>query len=186
DITNLEFEKMIFQKWHLGLDMVPMSSKLCPFGLTNAPTVFMDLMNRVCRPYLDKFVILFIYDILSYSKSKEEYEEHLKLILELLKKEDLYAKFSKCEFWISTVQYLGHMIDSHGILVDYAMIESIQNWAAPTTATEIRQFLGLPGYYRRFIEGKANVVANAVSRKERLKPPRVRSLGMMIISPLPS
>ncbi|GKE82590.1 putative reverse transcriptase domain-containing protein [Tanacetum coccineum] len=89
-------------------------------GLTNAPAVFMDLMNRVCKPYLDKFVIVFIDDILIYSKSKQEHAEHLKLILELLKKEQLYAKFSKCEFWIPKVQFLGHVIDSQGIHVDPA------------------------------------------------------------------
>ncbi|GJW79271.1 putative nucleotidyltransferase, ribonuclease H [Tanacetum coccineum] len=126
--------------------------QVMPFGLTNAPAVFMDLMNRVCRPYLDKFIIVFIDDVLIYSKSKEEHEKHLKLILELLKIEELYAKFSKCEFWISTVQFLGHVIDSQGIHVDPAKIESIKNWVAPTTPTEIRQFLGLAGYYRRFIE----------------------------------
>ncbi|GJX28646.1 putative reverse transcriptase domain-containing protein [Tanacetum coccineum] len=123
------------------------------FGLTNAPAVFMDLMNRVCKPYLDKFVIVFIDDILIYSKDEKEHEEHLKLILELLKKEQLYAKFSKCEFWIPKVQFPGHVIDSRGIHVDLAKIESIKDWASPKTPTEIRQFLGLAGYYRRFIEG---------------------------------
>ncbi|GKC87978.1 putative reverse transcriptase domain-containing protein, partial [Tanacetum coccineum] len=112
---------------------------------------------RVCKPYLDKFVIVFIDDILIYSKSKQEHEKHLKLILELLKKEQLYAKFSKCEFWIPKVQFLSHVIDSQGIHVDPAKIESIKGWASPKTATEICQFLGLIGYYRRFIEGFSKI-----------------------------
>ncbi|GJX42571.1 putative reverse transcriptase domain-containing protein, partial [Tanacetum coccineum] len=122
------------------------------FGLTNAPAVFMDLMNRVCKPYLDKFVIVFIDYILIYSCNKEEHANHLRIILELLRKEKLYAKFSKCEFWISIVQFLGHLIDSQGLHVDPAKIEAIKNWAYPTTPTEIRQFLGLAGYYRIFIK----------------------------------
>ncbi|GJS99947.1 putative reverse transcriptase domain-containing protein [Tanacetum coccineum] len=117
----------------------------------------MDLMNRVCKPYLDKFVIVFIDDILIYSKNKQEHEEHLKLILELLKKEELYAKFSKCEFWIPKVQFLGHVIDSEGIHVDPVKIKSIKDWASPKSPTEIRQFLGLAGYYRRFIEGFSKI-----------------------------
>ncbi|GJR51673.1 putative reverse transcriptase domain-containing protein [Tanacetum coccineum] len=131
--------------------------QVMPFGLTNAPAVFMDLMNRVCKPYLDKFVIVFIDDILIYSRDEKEHEEHLKAILELLKKEQLYAKFSKCEFWIPKVQFLGHVIDSRGIHVDPAKIESIKDWASPKTPTEIRQFLGLAGYYRRFIEGFSKI-----------------------------
>ncbi|GKD42593.1 putative reverse transcriptase domain-containing protein, partial [Tanacetum coccineum] len=108
--------------------------QVMPFGLTNAPAVFMDLMNRVYKPYLDKFVIVFIDDILIYSKNKQEHEEHLKLILELLKKEEF-----------------------QGIYVDPAKIESIKDWASPKTSTEIRQFLGLVGYYRRFIEGFSKI-----------------------------
>ncbi|GJS99077.1 putative reverse transcriptase domain-containing protein [Tanacetum coccineum] len=108
--------------------------QVMPFGLTNAPAVFMDLMNRVCKPYLDKLVIVFIDDILVYSKDEEEHGKHLKIILELLKKERLYTKFLKCDFWLDS-------------------IEAIKNWAAPTTPTEVRQFLRLAGYYRRFIEG---------------------------------
>ncbi|GJR51364.1 hypothetical protein Tco_1401885 [Tanacetum coccineum] len=131
--------------------------QVMPFGLTNAPAMFMDLMNQVCKPYLDKFVIVFIDDILIYSKSKQEHEEHLKIILELLKKEELYAKFSKCEFWIPKVQFLGHVIDNKGIHVDPAKIESVKDWASPKTPTEIRQFLGLAGYYRRFIEGFSKI-----------------------------
>nr|GFC04175.1 putative reverse transcriptase domain-containing protein [Tanacetum cinerariifolium] len=126
--------------------------QVMPFGLTNAPAVFMDLMNRVCKPYLDKFVIIFIDDILIYSKDEKDHGEHLKVILELLKKEELYAKFSKCEFWIPKVQFLGHVIDSQGIHVDPTKIESVKDWASPKSPTEIRQFLGLAGYYRTFIE----------------------------------
>ncbi|GJS63781.1 putative reverse transcriptase domain-containing protein [Tanacetum coccineum] len=119
----------------------------------------MDLMNRVCKPYLDKFVIVFIDDILIYSKNKQEHEEHLKIILELLKKEELYAKFSKCEFWLPKVQFLGHVIDNKGIHVDPAKIESIKDWASPKRhQTEIRQFF----------------------RKEREPPTRVRALVMTI------
>ncbi|GKE30662.1 putative reverse transcriptase domain-containing protein [Tanacetum coccineum] len=127
--------------------------QVMPFSLTNTPAVFMDLMNRVCKPYLDKFIIVFIDDILIYSRNKEEHANHLRIILELLRREKLYAKFSKCDFWIHIVQFLGHLIDSQGLHVDPAKIEAVKNWASPTTPTEIRQFLGLAGYYRRFIKG---------------------------------
>ncbi|GJY61899.1 putative reverse transcriptase domain-containing protein [Tanacetum coccineum] len=233
-----------------------------PFGPTNALAVFMDLMNRVCRPYLDKFVIVFIDDILIYSKSKEEHEVHLKLILELLEKEKLFGKFSKCEFWLQEVHFLGHVVNSKGIHVDPSKIKAVKNWKPPKTPTEIRSFLGLAGYYRRFNAnfskiakpltlltqknkmfdwgdeqenafqtlkdmlcdapilalpkgtddfvvycdasnqgfgcilmqrnkiryhpGKANVVADALSRKERLKPRRARAMSMTIHSSIKS
>ncbi|GKA54941.1 putative reverse transcriptase domain-containing protein [Tanacetum coccineum] len=188
--------------------------------------------------YLDKFVIVFIDDILIYSKEKKEHEEHLKAILGLFKKEKLYAKFSKCEFWIPKVQFPGHVIDSRGIHVDPAKIESIKDWVSPNTSTKIRQFLGLAGYYRSapilslpkgsedFVVycnashkglgavlmqrekviayasrqlkvhkknytthdlelGSANLMADALSRKERIEPLRVRALVMTIGLDLP-
>ncbi|GJR18333.1 reverse transcriptase domain-containing protein [Tanacetum coccineum] len=128
-----------------------------PFGLTNAPAIFMDLMNRVCKPYLDKFVIVFIDDILIYSKSEKDHEHHLRTILDLLKKEKLYAKFSKCEFWLKEVQFLGHVVNQEGIHVDPSKIEVVKNWKAPESPTEIRSFLGLAGYYRRFIENFSKI-----------------------------
>ncbi|GJY50759.1 putative reverse transcriptase domain-containing protein [Tanacetum coccineum] len=207
-----------------------------PFGLTNAPTVFMDLMYRVCKPYLDKFVIVFIDDILIYSMSKEEHEVQLKLILELLEKEKLFGKFSKCEFWLQEVRFLRHVVNSEGIHVDPSKIEAVKNWKPPKTPTKIRSFLGLTGYYKLFItnllkiakpltlltqkiefkwcdeqhifdqkelnmrqrrwielfsdydceiryhQGKANLVADALSRKERLKLRRAQAMSMPIHS----
>nr|GEY81987.1 putative reverse transcriptase domain-containing protein [Tanacetum cinerariifolium] len=126
--------------------------QVMPFGLTNASAVFMDLINHMCKPYLDKFVIVFIDDILIYSRNEKKHANHLRIILELLKKKKLYAKFSKCDFWIRTVQFFGHLIDSQGLHVDPAKIEAVKNWASPTTPTKIRQFLGLAGYYRRLIK----------------------------------
>ncbi|GKE15698.1 putative gag-pol polyprotein, partial [Tanacetum coccineum] len=116
-----------------------------PFGLTNAPTAFMNLMNRVCRPMLDKSVIVFIDDILIYSKSAKDHETHLRQVLGMLKQEKLYAKFSKCEFWLREVQFLGHVINNEGIKVDPAKINAIMNWEQTKTPTEIRSFLGLAG-----------------------------------------
>ncbi|GJT13866.1 putative reverse transcriptase domain-containing protein [Tanacetum coccineum] len=111
----------------------------------------MDLMNRVCNPYLYKFVIVFIDDILIYSKSKEDHEVHLKLVLELLKKEKLFAKFSKCEFWLEEVRFLRHVLNCNDIHVDSSKIDAMKNWKVPRTPSEIRSFKGLAGYYRCFI-----------------------------------
>ncbi|KAL5553968.1 hypothetical protein UlMin_041370 [Ulmus minor] len=121
-----------------------------PFGLTNAPAAFMDLMNRVFKEFLDKFVVIFIDDILIYSKTREDHEAHLELVLQRLKEHRLYAKFKKCEFWIEQVTFLGHVISKDGVSVDPSKVEAVSNWPRPTTVTEIRSFLGMAGYYRRF------------------------------------
>ena len=123
------------------------------FGLTNAPTAFMDLMNQVFCPYLDRVVIIFIDDILVYSRSELEHERHLGLVLQTLRRHQLYAKFNKCEFWLSRVGFLGHVVSDDGIYVDPQKVEAVANWEQPTTVTEVRSFLELAGYYRRFIEG---------------------------------
>ncbi|GJR04525.1 putative reverse transcriptase domain-containing protein [Tanacetum coccineum] len=143
--------------------------QVMPFGLTNAPAVFMDLMNRVCKPYLDKFVIVFIDDILIYSRNEKEHANHLMILLKLLRKEKLYAKFSKCDFWIRIVQFLGHLIDSQGLHVDSAKIEAVTNWAPPTTPTEVCQFLRLAGYYRRFIEGFSKIAKPLIELTQKNK-----------------
>ena len=122
-----------------------------PFGLTNAPAAFMDLMNRVFKQYLDKFVIVFIDDILIYSRDKEEHKEHLKIVLQVLKEKQLYAKFKKCEFWLEQVVFLGHVVSKDGISVDPSKVEAVIKWPTPTNVSEVRSFLGLAGYYRRFV-----------------------------------
>ncbi|KAJ0801140.1 putative nucleotidyltransferase, Ribonuclease H [Helianthus annuus] len=141
-----------------------------PFGLTNAPAVFMDLMNRVCKPYLDRFVIVFIDDILIYSKTKSDHERHLRLILTLLNTEKLYAKFSKCEFWLKEVQFLGHVVNDKGIHVDPVKIKAVQEWQAPRTPTEVRSFLGLAGYYRRFIANFSRIALPLTALTHKGKP----------------
>nr|KYP50735.1 Retrovirus-related Pol polyprotein from transposon 17.6 [Cajanus cajan] len=115
-------------------------------------------MNRIFRPFLDRFVVVFIDDILVYSRSLEDHREHLRSVLEVLRERQLYAKLSKCEFWLSEVRFLGHVISAEGIAVDPAKVEAVIQWERPMTATEIRSFLGLAGYYRRFIEGFSRIV----------------------------
>ncbi|KAJ9544243.1 hypothetical protein OSB04_023950 [Centaurea solstitialis] len=141
-----------------------------PFGLTNAPAAFMDLMNRVCRPMLDRSVIVFIDDILIYSKTKEEHVMHLREVLEVLRRERLYAKFSKCAFWLEEVQFLGHIINREGIKVDPAKIEAVMNWEIPKAPTEIRSFLGLAGYYRRFIQDFSKIAVPLTRLTKKSEP----------------
>jgi hypothetical protein len=121
------------------------------FGLMNAPVYFMYLMNKVFMEYLDKFVVVFLDDILVYSKTEEEHEEHLRLVLEKLRANRLYAKFSKCEFWLIEVAFLGHVISARGVSVDPGKVKDVLNWKSPTNVSEIRSFLRLVGYYRRYI-----------------------------------
>jgi hypothetical protein len=121
------------------------------FGLTNAPKTFMCLMNSIFRQVLDKFVFIFIDDILVYLKMKEEHEEHLKIVLQTLRKHKLYAKFDKCDFYQKQIQYLGHVISEEGIVVDPEKIRAIMEWPIPKDVADIMSFMGITGYYHRFI-----------------------------------
>ena len=134
-----------------------------PFELTNAPTAFMDLMNRVFRPYVDQFVVVFIDDILVYSKDAQEHEQHLTLVLQKLREKKLYAKLSKCDFWLNEVSFLGHIVSAEGIRVDPTKIEAVVNWKPPRNVTEVRSFLDLAGYYRRFVRG-FSVIASPLTK----------------------
>ena len=124
-----------------------------PFCLTNSPAAFMDLMNRVFKPYLDQFVVVFIDDILIYSKNKEEHEKHLCVVLQTLKEHQLFAKLKKCEFWLDQISFLGHVVSNDGISLDPCKAEAVLSWKRPTTVFEVKRFLGMAGYYRCFIEG---------------------------------
>jgi len=122
------------------------------FGVTNAPAIFMDYMNRIFHEFFDKFIVVFIDDILIYSKNHEEHERHLKIVLQILKERQLYGKWSKCEFWLEQVQFLGHVISKSGIAIDPSKVQAVLHWEQSKNITEIRSFLGLAGYYRKFIE----------------------------------
>ncbi|XP_074288176.1 putative mitochondrial protein AtMg00860 [Silene latifolia] len=155
-----------------------------PFGLINAPAVFVDLMNKVFSPYLDKFVVVFIGDILVYSKTKEEHEEHLRIILQTLREHQLYAKLSKCEFWLEKVSFLGHVISREGVVMDPTKIEAVSKWVAPKNVAEIRSFLGLAGYYRRFVKDFSKIarLLTSLMRKEnRFKWDRICETALFIL-----
>jgi hypothetical protein len=122
------------------------------FGLSNTPAYFMYLMNKVFMEYLDKFVVVFIDDILIFFKMEEEHEKYLRMVLEKLRSNQLYAKFSKCEFWFTEIAFLRHVISAGGISVDPSKVNDVLNWMPPTNTSEIQSFLGLAGYYRRFIK----------------------------------
>ena len=139
-----------------------------PFGLTNALVAFMNLMHRVFQPYLDQFVVVFVDDILIYSVSEEEHEDHLRVVLQLLRNHHLYAKFSKCEFWLTEVGFLGHVVSATGMSVNPKKVEAVMSWERPKSVFEIRSFLGLAGNYSRFIEDFSQLAAPMIrlTRKE--------------------
>ncbi|KAA0051193.1 ty3-gypsy retrotransposon protein [Cucumis melo var. makuwa] len=153
-IRDSDIPKTAFRSRYGHYEFIVMS-----FELTNAPVVFIDLMNRVFKDFLDTFVIVFIDDILIYSKTEVENEEHLHPVLETLRANKLYTKFSKCEFWLKKVTFLGHVVSSEGVFVDPAKIEAVTSWPRPSTVSEIRSFLGLAGYYRRFVEDFSRIAS---------------------------
>jgi hypothetical protein len=127
------------------------------FGLTNAPAYFMNLMSKVFMEELDRFVVVFVDDILIYSETAEEHEEHLRIVLKRLRQEKLYTKFSKYEFWMEKVAFLGHVFSAKWIVVDPSKVESVTKWEQPLNMTDVRSFLGMAGYYRRFIENFSKI-----------------------------
>nr|GEY48665.1 hypothetical protein [Tanacetum cinerariifolium] len=157
------------------INLIPRAAPVARAPYRLAPLEMQELSNQLqeladrgfIRP--NKFVIVFIDDILIYSRNKKQHANHLRIHLELLRKEKLYAKFSKCDFWIRTMQFLGHLIDSQGLHVDPAKIEAVKNWAYPTTPSEIRQVLGLAGYYRRFIEDFSKIAKSLTILTQKYK-----------------
>ena len=147
-IKDVDVHNTVFRTQYGHYEFLVMS-----FGLTNAPAAFMDIMNRVFRPYVDQFVIVFIDDILVYSKDQESHDTHLRVVLETLRKEQLYLKLRKCEFWMNEVSFLGHIVSKEGIRVDEKKIEVVVEWNPPRNVTKVRSFLGLARYYRIFVKG---------------------------------
>ncbi|XP_058765537.1 uncharacterized protein LOC131639035 [Vicia villosa] len=162
-VKNFDVLKIAFRTRYGHYEFLVM-----PFGVTNAPAVFMDYMNRVFQPYLDRFVVIFIEDILIYSKKVDEHMEHLRIVLSVLREKQLFAKLSKCEFWMSEVKFLGHVISGGSVVVDPSKVEAVINGERPKNASEVRSFLGLAGYYRRFIMGfsKLALPMTRLTRKE--------------------
>jgi hypothetical protein len=133
------------------------------FGLTNAHAYFMYLMNLVFMLELDKFVIVFIDDILVYSENEQDHAEHLRIVLTKLRDHQLYAKFSKCEFWLKIVSFLDHMLSENGISVDPSKVQEVMDWKVPIIVHEVWSFLGLAGYYRHFIPGFSKIAKPMMS-----------------------
>ena len=153
-IKGVDVHKTAFRTRYGHYEFLVMS-----FGLKNALMAFMDLMNRVFRPYVDQFIVVFIDDILVYSKDRENHDAHLRVVLETLRKEQLYAKLNKCEFWLNEVSFLGHIVSKEGIRVDPKKIEVVVEWKPPRNVTEVHSFLELASYYRRFVKGFSMIAA---------------------------
>ena len=134
-----------------------------PFGLTNSLATFIDLMNRVFEPYLDKFVIVFIDDILVYLRTLEEHACHLREVLEVLRRNELYTKLTTREFWLKKLVFLGHIVSKEGIFIDPQKIEAVTQWPRLRNVTEVRSFLGLTGYYRKFVRDFSRVVPHLLT-----------------------
>ena len=140
-----------------------------PFGLTNAPATFMCLMNIILRNYLDNFVVVFIEDILIYSKNEQEHEEHLKIVLQVLREQQLYTKFSKCDLFKDKIHYLGHVVSKDGISVNPDKVKAMMKWLVPKNVYDMRSFMGITGYYRKFIEGFSNISYPVTSLKNKAR-----------------
>ncbi|KAL0320179.1 UNVERIFIED_CONTAM: Retrovirus-related Pol polyprotein from transposon.6 [Sesamum radiatum] len=151
-IREADIPKTAFNTRYSHFEFVAM-----PFGLTNAPTAFMDMMHHIFQPYLDQFVLIFIDDILVYSKSEEDHENHLRTVLQVFRENKLFAKFSKCEFWIREVTFLGYVFSGDGLVVDPSKVEAIVEWKRPENVTEVCSFLGLAGYYRRLVQNFSKI-----------------------------
>ncbi|XP_028114975.1 uncharacterized protein LOC114312877 [Camellia sinensis] len=153
-VREEDIPKTAFRTWYGHYEFLVM-----PFGLTNAPATFMDLMNRIFREFLDTFVVVFVDDILIYSPSEEEHERNLRMILQLLTEHQLYAKYEKCEFWLTKARFLGHVVLGDGQIVDSSKIEVVLNWEQPKNVSEIRSFWGLAGYYLRFVKNFSSLAS---------------------------